>query len=323
MSTDFEASPLLICGHPKSGTSLLVSLLDSHPELLVFPEETKYFRQIHGRPALRSAEALLAKTRVSRLVSDRATALEQGRDFSQIDASRFEESLREVFSALDPEPREAEVLPALMRALALALATDREGGPAYRHWVEKTPLHELHLNEGSALWPELRAVYVVRDPRDIYASFRKKRVARSKPLSALRFASRMQASWDAWEAFSAAAPARSHLIRFDELVAEPQRVMRGLSDWLGIEFGESMLQPSLAGLPWGGNSMFGDEHRGVSKAPVGRFKAALRPHEVRALEIRLRELMAHFGWQPVSTATPSRWADVWALLRAAFPQNSA
>src|SRR5436305_14397103 len=32
-----------IAGPAKSGTTLLVSLLDSHPELLVFPTETAYF----------------------------------------------------------------------------------------------------------------------------------------------------------------------------------------------------------------------------------------------------------------------------------------
>ena len=30
--------PVFICGHPKSGTSLLRAMLDSHPELLVYPE---------------------------------------------------------------------------------------------------------------------------------------------------------------------------------------------------------------------------------------------------------------------------------------------
>ena len=38
-------SPIFICGHPKSGTSLLRSILDSHPEIIVYPEETGFFRR--------------------------------------------------------------------------------------------------------------------------------------------------------------------------------------------------------------------------------------------------------------------------------------
>ncbi len=37
--------PLFICGHPKSGTSLLKALLDNHPQLVVYPEETVFFRR--------------------------------------------------------------------------------------------------------------------------------------------------------------------------------------------------------------------------------------------------------------------------------------
>ena len=39
----FEDRACFIAGQAKSGTTLLVALLDSHPELLVLPEETAYF----------------------------------------------------------------------------------------------------------------------------------------------------------------------------------------------------------------------------------------------------------------------------------------
>ena len=38
--------PVFIAGHPKAGTSLLLNLLDSHSQLLVFPEETLFFREV-------------------------------------------------------------------------------------------------------------------------------------------------------------------------------------------------------------------------------------------------------------------------------------
>src|SRR6266853_1342452 len=39
----FEQRPCFIAGQAKSGTTLLVALLDNHPELLALPEETAYF----------------------------------------------------------------------------------------------------------------------------------------------------------------------------------------------------------------------------------------------------------------------------------------
>ena len=42
MDVPLRDRPVFICGHPKSGTSLLRNLLDSHSELVVYPEETWY-----------------------------------------------------------------------------------------------------------------------------------------------------------------------------------------------------------------------------------------------------------------------------------------
>src|SRR5216683_1669983 len=39
----FDQRACFIAGQAKSGTTLLVALLDNHPELLVLPEETAYF----------------------------------------------------------------------------------------------------------------------------------------------------------------------------------------------------------------------------------------------------------------------------------------
>ncbi len=39
----FDQRACFIAGQAKSGTTLLASLLDGHPELLVLPQETAYF----------------------------------------------------------------------------------------------------------------------------------------------------------------------------------------------------------------------------------------------------------------------------------------
>src|SRR5262245_11056209 len=45
--------PVLLCGYPKSGTTLLLALLDHHPDLLVFPEESRFFTQMLDPPSTR------------------------------------------------------------------------------------------------------------------------------------------------------------------------------------------------------------------------------------------------------------------------------
>src|SRR5882724_3614692 len=53
----FDQSACFIAGQAKSGTTLLVALLDNHPQLLVLPEETAYFPTVLTKYAPRGRRA--------------------------------------------------------------------------------------------------------------------------------------------------------------------------------------------------------------------------------------------------------------------------
>jgi len=56
-SLPFDQRACFVAGQAKSGTTLLVALLDNHPELLVLPEETAYFPTVLRKYALRGRRA--------------------------------------------------------------------------------------------------------------------------------------------------------------------------------------------------------------------------------------------------------------------------
>src|SRR5215469_2339379 len=58
---EFNKRGLFIGGCPKSGTTLVMSLLDSHPELVVLPEETSYLEDRPGYLALKTYQARLMR----------------------------------------------------------------------------------------------------------------------------------------------------------------------------------------------------------------------------------------------------------------------
>ena len=60
----FDQRACFIAGQAKSGTTLLVALLDNHPELLVLPEETAYFPTVltkYGKRSRREHAKLSSK----------------------------------------------------------------------------------------------------------------------------------------------------------------------------------------------------------------------------------------------------------------------
>src|SRR5260370_12753947 len=56
-SLPFDERACFVAGQAKSGTTLLVALLDNHPELLVLPEETAYFPTVLTKYAPRGRRA--------------------------------------------------------------------------------------------------------------------------------------------------------------------------------------------------------------------------------------------------------------------------
>jgi len=52
----FDQRACFIAGQAKSGTTLMVALLDNHPELLVLPEETAYFPTVLTKYAPRGRQ---------------------------------------------------------------------------------------------------------------------------------------------------------------------------------------------------------------------------------------------------------------------------
>ena len=67
----FDQRACFIAGQAKSGTTLLVALLDNHPELLVLPEETAYFPTVltkYGKRSRREQFDYLTKESLSNVV---------------------------------------------------------------------------------------------------------------------------------------------------------------------------------------------------------------------------------------------------------------
>src|SRR5215510_14635185 len=105
-------SPVFIGGYPRSGTTLLTSLLDSHSDLLVYPRETQFFKLV--LPLFRRSPDLALQfliwdtsqsARYATHLYDAGQAIDQ-----------FHQQLRELFRRQGGSPK------ALLQAIMLAHA---------------------------------------------------------------------------------------------------------------------------------------------------------------------------------------------------------
>ena len=262
-----------IVGHPRSGTTLLRALLDSHPNLLVIPFETHLFAWAKsGDPAT----ALLGRTWLWTTIH---------RHRPSISREEVEDVLKRAFS----ETRGP-------RARLLAFVEgwrELTGAPQNTRWVEKTP---RHLYESTTLlrWflTGARILVMRRDPRDVIASVLKQKPSRTIFQMALtgRLAHQVVTEHEQDPRFL--------VISYERLVQDPGRVMRMVCQFLDVPFDPVVMTPTVLGVEYSGNSRFDAALQGVSEAAVGRYRDVLSGSQLERTEALLAPVLSAGGYAP-------------------------
>ncbi|MGE5272760.1 MAG: sulfotransferase [Verrucomicrobiota bacterium] len=253
---------VLVSQIQRSGGTLLSQLFDGHPECHAHPGELHL-----GHPH---------KLRWPTL--DLADAPE--RWFESLYERKVERYLRKGYSkasrkltrGVDYDVLPFLFLPGLQRRIFLAAAqgarSERDVLDAYftsffNAWLDNQNLHRGpkravtafaaafaargdEVERFFAAYPDGRLVSIVRDPKGWFESARRYKASYAD----------LDAAVGEWLASTAAAvdakrsrPERVVLLSYEQLVREPERVMRGLAARVGIAFDETLLEPTFNGLP--------------------------------------------------------------------------
>ncbi len=301
---ELRDSPVFIAGHPKSGTSLLRSVLDSHPELITYPEETIFFRRYLPKISNSDLQEKLELsdqylTHIFEWNQQNPPAHQAGfpdRDYSNYPVAEIRQAVRELVA--ERYNHDGDILSAVI--LAFGKVSGQLTSHS-QHWVEKTPYNELFADQIFKWWPGAKIVHTVRDPRDNFTSYHRKHSDWSPEAFAMNWALSTQAGIRNLEHYG---PEHYLLLRFEDLTSKPEEKLSELCQFLGINDDPSLRQPVRGGKPWGGNSMFADQFTTISAAPVGRWSESLKPDEVATIELVAGPVMSRFEY-PLYSNFPS------------------
>ncbi len=208
------ASPVLVVGCPRSGTTLVQTVLDSHPRLSV-PYEADALVDIPLGLRSRLANASEALTL----------------------AEAYPNSWTHSFDARTARAvcRKLGITDAVgaMRVLAASQALAQ----GKRRWGNKTPKALLHLAELAIVYPDAQFIHVIRDGRDS-ASSQARVFDGSVVQGALLWRTGMRTGR---RAGSPLGPDRYLEVRLEELLSSPERQIRRMCAFLGEDFDQSML----------------------------------------------------------------------------------
>jgi hypothetical protein len=294
-----ENHPVFICGHPKAGTSLVKTLLDGHPALVVYPEETLFFRRFLPAAEGKSfaeqvelAEKLLIH--IFEWNQENPPVHQENfpdRDYSDIPFESVKKELADLLGEGNPKVR--DFLPAAVCAFGRVSGVLNEGSQA---WVEKSPYNEFYADRIFQWWPEARCIHIVRDPRDNYVSYKRKQPGWTVRVFARNWLCSTQAGLANRERYG---NDRYRLIRFEDLLTKPEEVTHEITRFLDISWDEALLQPTRAGDAWRGNSMFDETFQDISTDPIDRWKGLLGPYPLAVVQIVCGKTMVQLRYDIV------------------------
>ena len=270
--------PVLVVGCPRSGTTLLYSLLVAAGGFAFYRKETYFFDCVRRFPNLSTPGA-----------RERFVA-------------RFTEGYLGKVPGLDVVPlvREAvaqcrapeEVLPLLMNAITRTQGMTR--------WVEGTPSHVLYLPEIKRAIPDALFVHVIRDGRDAAISNVKQGWPRALPWDRSRRLGVAALYWE-WMVNRGRVYTRTHPehcleLRFEDLIVNPRGTLARVGAFIDHDLDYDWIQRNPVHAMFSPNTSFRNERKRADFNPVSRWKVKMTDEDLRLCEALIGPLLRDLGY---------------------------
>jgi len=285
-----------VIGMTRSGTTLLRLMLDSHPELTI-PPETHFIPDV--------IKAFKEGTNSPDELAEIFIGSRRWDDFG-ISERKFRRELHKLRPVVRPE------VP--VRTFYRLYAK----GQGKTRWGDKTPGYATKVRRINRILPEAHFIHMIRDGRDVALSLRDRDAGLTTEQVARRWRHRInrtrRAAKHVPEYFE---------VRYEDLVAEPEKTLRGICERIELEWSplmldyhqtaserlEEMAQPLEAEGEKRGLSAESrlDAHALTSEPPrtdrAGRWRREMTPEELEIFEEHAGELLAELGYEAAGSRT--------------------
>jgi tetratricopeptide (TPR) repeat protein len=251
----------VICGHPRSGTTLLEQILDSHPEVVSAEETAIFFEAAMSLRRRLPSEAGMLET----LESASPEVLHKTRDWYLHAMRMFVGSPIGDRLLIDKNPSLTGLIPGLVR-----------------------------------VFPETRFIVALRDPRDVCLSCFMQPLPLNSPsssyLSLEETVTEYVSLMGFWRSMAPRLPNPAIEVRYEDLVNDVAATARAVLSFLGLDWDERVLRfDEHAKRKLVRSPTYAEVARPISKTAVGRWKNYQEYME--PLLPKLEPFLTAFGYQ--------------------------
>ena len=308
-------APVFVVGGPRSGTTLLSAMLAAHSAFDCGPET--HFLSRWSRLSRGERERILDPADWPERATAYVGSLSLGKQPIHPMYGLSQEEVRAWLAVRPPS------LAAMLESLTAQRAL-RNGAP---RWVEKTPRHLEVPELITETWPGARIVRIVRDPRDAAVSLTKVPFGTPSLLTNLSVLARMN---EAAADFYRQSPL-ALTVRYEDLVAAPERELHRICDFVGVEYEPAMIadRSGATGVAAAHEWWKGDATGPLDGSRSGRWVHEMPPEVQRYAALNLGPMLEEHGYGeaerpkrtlaivPAGDALNARYDDVLLTLAAA------
>ena len=292
-----------IVGNSRSGTTLVARILKSHPEIHVL-NETHFMEEfVSERERFGELTTQEIKTVINRLL-----VIQKKDYYRKHEYEEYPDESEQIFSLFEAEESKsfANLILAFFNCQAKKFGCKIIG--------DQTPRHVFYISELGKMFPDAKFIHMIRDPRAILLSQKKKWQAglrlkqpRFEVIRTFLNYHPVTTSFIWKKAINAGLTPYQQLprdriltIKFEDLVRDPEYLTKRICDFLKIEFNCNMLNVTVE---LSATKAF-EGKRGIQKAIAERWKTDLPKTEVYICEQINRALMNDLGY-PLTGVHPN------------------
>ncbi|MFT4544596.1 MAG: protein-tyrosine sulfotransferase [Bacteroidia bacterium] len=306
-------SPVIIVGCTKSGTTLIRSLFDGHPELFAIPFESHFFQNT-GRwveySYRRTMPSSLSFEEKKRKLLEWITHSNENENAiaDGFTVGKFDVKLASNYLMNAQVHDERSLSDAYTKAIYLA--SFGKEMPTNLEFVEKSVENAEMSSVWQDLYPEARFVHILRNPYSNLVAMRKYG-AHYRNGNFPRLQNALQAMCNSyyWLYRNQRQQKNYQVLIYDDLISDVAGNMRKVADKLGLKYDDILTKPTIGGEQWKGNSTSGKSYSGVSAKNVTAWKDEITPLEIELVNKYFGHVLDDFGFERMEAKKSVYWPN--------------
>ena len=278
--------PMFICGRQRSGNTVTACVFGQADGCLALAQEGQFFehRQLMSRlrnPAERATKIVdLMNLHRAREIVDCIDKVSESQD----------QEIRDQIIHWACEHPDADALRVYRHLMQVVLEATKK-----RFWVQKATSYIFYGHEILRDMPDARMLYLVRNPYDICASVKR---GRREKEGIWKYIWGAAISWNKGirlvERLKEAFPTRVHIMRYEDMVCDPEKTFRKTFEFVGIAFKPRYLQVPHVHAKDAQNTL------GLNRSRLFAYQEILSPSHIAAIDmtVDVNKVAQYYGDLP-------------------------